>query len=66
MRKGRPANVARALAVMLGERQYIGAPCRKGHGGNRYVSTAACIDCAAANSLRQIQARAGFIKSTKG
>lgn len=45
---GRPASPARASARAAGLTVYSGRPCKRGHAGARYVSTAACVDCACA------------------
>lgn len=43
----RPRNTARMLALLTGETFYAGAPCKRGHAGERYVSTNACRQCIA-------------------
>jgi 5-methylcytosine-specific restriction endonuclease McrA len=45
-RKARGFSVKnRALAAAAGETQYIGAQCKHGHGGLRWVSSYACVEC---------------------
>jgi len=46
-RPGRPLSAARGAAREAGESTYQGAPCKRGHAGRRYASTAACVDCVA-------------------
>ncbi len=51
MRHGRlTENIAHA--ELNGEIYYHGAPCRRGHCGRRYISTNACVPCAASHSLK--------------
>ena len=33
-------------AAKAGARRYRGAPCLRGHDGERYTSTGACVQCA--------------------
>jgi len=42
---GRPINAARRAARSQGLRYYAGPECRAAHGGERYVSTGACVEC---------------------
>ena len=35
----------RAIALANGEKTYVGAPCSRGHEGERWVSTRNCIAC---------------------
>lgn len=44
----RPIDPARPAARLLGAVTYDGAPCGRGHGGARYVSTGACLHCVTA------------------
>jgi len=44
-KRGRPQDPARALGLSQGAIRYHGVPCRYGHGGERYVSTGACVAC---------------------
>ena len=41
----RRAAEAREAAHRLGRRTYRGQPCRRGHSGERYVSTWHCVEC---------------------
>lgn len=41
----RPVDHARTTARRSGAVTYDGTPCGRGHGGSRYVSTGACLDC---------------------
>ena len=43
--RGRPMLPAKRDAIARGERYYRGSPCQRGHMGERYVSTGACVDC---------------------
>lgn len=52
----RPINKNRAEAVAGGLNKYQGSPCRHGHEGVRYVSTHACVECAAAAKERKQEA----------
>lgn len=56
--RGRPRSDERDIARAMGIRTYDGQPCRKGHGGERYTSTAACVACVAgyrrADELEQL------------
>lgn len=45
VRKGRPKCATRNAALLAGATHYKGKPCHKKHGGVRYVSTGACVDC---------------------
>ncbi len=43
--KGRPADPKRRAAMIAGAMRYHGKPCAKGHSGERYTSTGACVAC---------------------
>lgn len=45
MSKGRPIDQNRAAAKVLGLVRYNGAACKRGHAGERYTSTGACVPC---------------------
>lgn len=49
---GRPISPARTAARSSGAAVYQGRPCKRGHGGARYTSTAACVDCTAGRPAR--------------
>jgi len=44
-KRGRPRDATRDAALLAGYLFYAGKPCKRGHGGKRYVSTGACVDC---------------------
>lgn len=39
------AGSAREAARLSGQKKYIGKPCKHGHDGVRYTSTADCVEC---------------------
>jgi len=45
-RGGRPPSAARAAAMAAGRKTYLGARCRRGHSGLRYVRQSVCVACA--------------------
>lgn len=44
-KRGRPQDPQRNAALAANAIRYQGKPCRKGHSGERYVSTGACVAC---------------------
>ncbi len=53
---GRPPLQARQDAIHNGYITYQGKPCRHGHDGIRYISTAKCIKCVS-NYYKEYQTR---------
>lgn len=40
-------------AAKLGEKKYLGAPCRRGHDGWRYTTTGGCIQCLIESNIKR-------------
>lgn len=59
-RRGRPPCPARAAAKAAGLQAYQGRPCKYGHNGARYTSTAVCITCAGASPAARAGRAAGL------
>lgn len=52
MPAGRKMQPARRAAMEARESRYHGAPCAKGHDGQRYTSTGACVTCQAVSKAK--------------
>jgi hypothetical protein len=59
--RGRPPSGARTAAMAGGRRTYMGAPCKSGHSGLRYVRQSVCVEC---TRLRQ-EARKSTVRPRK-
>ena len=56
---------SRIKAAKAKQVTYQGAPCRHGHGGERYVLSNACVHCDRQNAKRQYKRRKALVEELK-
>jgi hypothetical protein len=49
--------VTRKRAIAAGRKTYTGKPCKRGHGGEKYVSNWLCVECASDQSSARREAK---------
>jgi 5-methylcytosine-specific restriction endonuclease McrA len=54
---------SRKAAIEAGVRLYMGAPCKRGHVGRRYVGNSGCADCLAESDRRRREANQDGLKA---
>lgn len=55
----------RIEGAMAGEKFYDGAPCRHGHGTQRYVVSGMCVTCARNRTREQHRKARAYIKALR-
>ncbi len=63
---GRPINESRALAVLMGDKTYVGTVHEKCGTAERYVSGGGCVHCARIIASEQREARSYLLARAAG